>query len=172
LKRLAALAVALGIWFAPVPEALSTQAWHLFALFFTTILSVVIGAFPILTASILGIAAAVLTGTLSAAAAYSGFANPTIVLIVVAFLVAGAVVKSGLGQRLGYRAISLFGKSTLGLSYSIIAVDTLIAPAFPATPLDQVCSIRLPCRWRREQGSLQVVKIAPGWRGSSCSRGC
>jgi DASS family divalent anion:Na+ symporter len=132
MKRLAALAVALGIWFAPVPEALSTQAWHLFALFFTTILSVVIGAFPILIASILGIAAAVLTGTLSAAAAYSGFANPTIVLIVVAFLVAGAVVKSGLGQRLGYRAISLFGKSTLGLSYSIMAVDVLIAPAFPS----------------------------------------
>jgi DASS family divalent anion:Na+ symporter len=132
MKRLAALAVALGIWFAPMPGGLGGQAWHLFAIFVATILSVVIGAFPILTASILGIAAAVLTGTLSADAAYSGFANPTIVLIVVAFLVAGAVVKCGLGQRLGYRAISLFGKSTLGLSYSIIAVDTLIAPAFPS----------------------------------------
>jgi DASS family divalent anion:Na+ symporter len=132
LKRLAALAIALAIWFAPVPSGLTAQAWHLFALFVATILSVVIGAFPILTASILGIAAAVLTGTLSAESAYAGFANPTIVLIVVAFLVAGAVVKCGLGQRLGYRAISLFGKSTLGLSYSIIGVDALIAPAFPS----------------------------------------
>jgi len=42
------------------------------------------------------------------------------------------VVKSGLGQRLGYRAISLFGKSTLGLSYSIFGVDALISPAFPS----------------------------------------
>jgi DASS family divalent anion:Na+ symporter len=92
----------------------------------------VIGAFPILTASVLAIAAAVLSGTLAASDAYAGFANPTIVLIIVAFLVARAVVKSGLGERLGYRAISLFGRSTLGLSYSVFIVDALISPAFPS----------------------------------------
>jgi divalent anion:Na+ symporter, DASS family len=37
-----------------------------------------------------------------------------------------------LGQRLGYRAISLFGRSSLGLSYSIVAMDAAIAPAFPS----------------------------------------
>jgi divalent anion:Na+ symporter, DASS family len=92
----------------------------------------VIGAFPILTASVFAVAAAVLSGTLSAEDAYAGFANPTIVLIIVAFLVARAVVKCGLGERLGHRAISLFGRSTLGLSYSIFAVDAVIAPAFPS----------------------------------------
>jgi DASS family divalent anion:Na+ symporter len=126
------IGIALVIWFIPPPGNLTSQAWHLFAIFAATILSVVIGAFPILTASVLAVAAAVLTGTLPAADAYAGFANPTIILIIVAFLVARAVVKSGLGQRLGYRAISLFGRSTLGLSYSIFAVDALIAPAFPS----------------------------------------
>ena len=126
------MAVALAIWFVPPPGNLTAQAWHLFAIFAATILSVVIGAFPILTASVLAIAAAVLSGTLAADDAYAGFANPTIVLIIVAFLVARAVVKSGLGERLGYRAISLFGRSTLGLSYSIFAVDALISPAFPS----------------------------------------
>src|SRR5690242_20123926 len=130
--RVIALAIALVIWFLPPPGNLTSQAWHLFAIFAATILSVVIGAFPILTASVLAVAAAVLTGTLTADEAYDGFANPTIVLIIVAFLVARAVVKSGLGERLGYRAISLFGRSTLGLSYSIFAVDALIAPAFPS----------------------------------------
>lgn len=124
--------MALAIWFVPPPGNLTAQAWHLFAIFAATILSVVIGAFPILTASVLAIAAAVLSGTLAADDAYAGFANPTIVLIIVAFLVARAVVKSGLGERLGYRAISLFGRSTLGLSYSIFAVDALISPAFPS----------------------------------------
>jgi len=132
IARVVALAVALGIWFGPMPGALTPQAWHLFAIFAATILSVIIGAFSILTASILAIAAAVLSRTLSPEAAYAGFSNPTIVLIVVAFLVARAVVKCGLGQRLGYRAISLFGRSTLGLSYSIFAVDAIIAPAFPS----------------------------------------
>jgi DASS family divalent anion:Na+ symporter len=63
----------------------------------------------------------VLTGILPTSVAYTAFANPTIVLIIVAFLVARAVVKTGLGQRLGHRAISLFGRSTLGLSYAIYA---------------------------------------------------
>ena len=132
LARAVALGVALLIWFVPPPGNLTSQAWHLFAIFAATIFSVVIGAFPILTASVLALAAAVLSGTLSAEDGYAGFANPTIVLIIVAFLVARAVVKSGLGQRLGYRAISMFGRSTLGLSYSIFAVDALIAPAFPS----------------------------------------
>jgi DASS family divalent anion:Na+ symporter len=130
--RAVSLAVAVAIWFIPPPGSLTPQAWHLFAIFAATILSVVIGAFPILTASVLALAAAVLSGTLAAADAYAGFANPTIVLIIVAFLVARAVVKSGLGERLGYRAISLFGRSTLGLSYSVFAVDALISPAFPS----------------------------------------
>src|SRR4051794_1239956 len=132
ITRLVALAVALGLWFVPPPGGLKVQAWHLFAIFAATILSVMIGAFPILTASVLAVAAAVLSGTLSAEDAYAGFANPTIVLIIVAFLVARAVVKSGLGEPLGHRAISLFGRSTLGLSYSIFAVDAVIAPAFPS----------------------------------------
>ncbi|MGH7342036.1 MAG: DASS family sodium-coupled anion symporter [Candidatus Rokuibacteriota bacterium] len=130
--RLAMLAVAAGIWFAPYPQGLSAPAWHLFVIFATAILSVIVGAFPILTGSVLAAAAAVLSGTISPEDAYSGFGNPTILLIVIAFLVASAVVKCGLGQRLGYRAISLFGRSTLGLSYSIFVVDALIAPAFPS----------------------------------------
>ena len=130
--RLATLAVALGLWFAPVPAGLALPAWHLFALFAAAIFSVIVGALPILTAAVLATAAAVLTRTLAPADAYAGFANPTIVLIVIAFLVARAVVKCGLGQRLGYLAIRLFGRSTLGLSYSVFAVDALIAPAFPS----------------------------------------
>jgi divalent anion:Na+ symporter, DASS family len=131
-RRAVSLALALAIWFCPIPEGVTAPAWHLFAIFAAAIGSVVLGAFPILTAAILGMAAAVLTGTLAPVDAYSGFGNPTIVLIVMAFLVARAVVKCGLGQRLGYRAISLFGRSTLGLSYSVFIVDGIISPAFPS----------------------------------------
>jgi DASS family divalent anion:Na+ symporter len=120
------------MWFSPVPEGLKPEAWHLFALFVAAIAAVVIDAFPILTASVLALAAAVLTGTLAPANAYSGFANGTILLIVIAFLVARAVVKCGLGARLGHLVVSLFGRSTLGLGYSVFLVDGVIAPAFPS----------------------------------------
>jgi len=111
---------------------LTTPAWHLFALFVATIFAVVANALPVLTASLLALAAAVLTGTLAPAKAYSGFANGTILLIVVAFLVARAVVKCGLGERIGHAVVSLFGRSTLGLVYSVFVVDGVIAPAFPS----------------------------------------
>ncbi len=131
-RRAASLALAIGLWFLPVPAGLTAQSWHLFAIFIATIFAVVAGALPILTASLIGAGAAVLSGTLPPAKAWEGFANGTILLIVSAFLVARAVVKCGLGKRLGYLVVSLFGRSTLGLGYSIFILDAVIAPAFPS----------------------------------------
>jgi DASS family divalent anion:Na+ symporter len=130
--RLGTLALALGLWFSPIPAAVTPPAWHLFAIFVAAIMAVVLNALPILTASVCALAAAVLTGTLEPDRAYSGFANGTILLIVVAFLVARAFVKCGLGTRLGHAVVSVFGRSTLGLVYSIVFVDAVIAPAFPS----------------------------------------
>lgn len=130
--RAAVAALALGLWFAPAPQGLAPEAWHLFALFVAAIAAVVTGALPILTSSVLALAAAVLSGTLPATQAYSGFANGTILLIVVAFLVARSVVTCGLGERLGLLAVRIFGRSTLGLGYSLFVVDAVIAPAFPS----------------------------------------
>jgi DASS family divalent anion:Na+ symporter len=126
IPRLVVLALAIGIWIVPPPEGLTVPAWRLFAVFIAAIVSVIIGALPILTASVLALAASVLSGLLTPAQAYSGFANSTILLIVIAFLVARAVVKCGLGTRLGHLVVSWFGRSTLGLSYSIFLVDALI----------------------------------------------
>lgn len=130
--RGAVLVLGAGIWLWPVPQGLTAQAWHLFAIFAATIASVIVGAFPILTASVLAVAVAVLSRVLPPAKAYAGFANGTILLIVVAFLVARAIVKCGLGQRLGHLVVSLFGKSTLGLGYSVFFLDAVVAPAFPS----------------------------------------
>ena len=132
LARGVTLAVALGLWFAPVPEGLTPQAWHLFAIFLSAILSVILTAFPLLTAAMIALAAAVLSGTVAPAKAFSGFSNSSVLLVVVAFLVARGVVKSGLGRRLSYMVVAVFGRSTLGLAYSIFLTDAVIAPAFPS----------------------------------------
>ena len=62
LKRAAPFALALGIWFAPVPAGLTVAAWHLFAVFVAAIAAVLLGAFPLLTSTMLAVAAVVLTG--------------------------------------------------------------------------------------------------------------
>jgi divalent anion:Na+ symporter, DASS family len=130
--RLGTAALIAVLWWSPPPSALTLHVWRLFALFAGAIVSVVAGALPILTASVLAAAAAVLTGLLEPNEAYAGFANATILLIVVAFLVANAVVKCGLSARAGHWMVSRFGRSTLGLSYSIFLLDAVIAPAFPS----------------------------------------
>jgi DASS family divalent anion:Na+ symporter len=132
LARLATVVLVSALWWSPPPPALTVQAWRLFAIFAGAIVAVVAGALPILAASVFAVAAAVLTGLLEPEAAYAGFANATILLIVVAFLVANAVVKCGLSTRAGHWIVSRFGRSTLGLSYSIFLVDAVIAPAFPS----------------------------------------
>jgi DASS family divalent anion:Na+ symporter len=132
LKRAIPFAIAIGIWFTPVPAGLTAQAWHLFAIFIAAIASVLIGAFPILTDSMIAVGAVVLTGTITPAQAFSGFANTSVLLVVVAFIVAQAVVKSGLGRRISLFMVSRFGGSSLGLAYSIVLTDAAIAPAFPS----------------------------------------
>jgi len=131
-KRAVPFALTLGIWFTPVPAGLTEPAWHLFAIFTGAIVSVIVDAFPLLTAATLAVAAAVLTGTIMPAKAFAGFANASVLLVIVAFLVARAVVKSGLGRRISLAVVSAFGGSTLGLAYSIFLTDAAIAPAFPS----------------------------------------
>jgi len=132
LKRLFPFAMATAIWFWPVPAGLTPQAWHLFAIFVTAIVSVLTGVFPLLTSTTLAIGAVVLTNTVPAAKAFAGFANTSVLLVVIAFLVAQAVVKSGLGRRISLFMVTLFGRSSLGLAYSIVLTDAAIAPAFPS----------------------------------------
>jgi DASS family divalent anion:Na+ symporter len=132
LKRAAPFAIAGAIWFAPVPAGLTAPAWHLFAVFIAAIACVLLGSFPLLTASMIAVGVVVLTGTLTPAQAFSGFANTSVLLVVIAFVVAQAVVKSGLGRRISLLMVSRFGGSPLGLAYSIVLTDAVIAPAFPS----------------------------------------
>jgi DASS family divalent anion:Na+ symporter len=132
LLKAAPFALGAAIWFAPVPAGLTPGAWHLFALFAAAIAAVILGAFPLLTSALVAAAAAVLSGTLPPARAFAGFSNGSVLLVVTAFLVARSVVKSGLGRRISLLVVSLFGRSTLGLAYSIFVTDALIAPAFPS----------------------------------------
>jgi divalent anion:Na+ symporter, DASS family len=131
-KRAFPFALAISIWFAPIPAGLTAQAWHLFAIFVSAITAVLLGAFPLLTSTMLAAAAVVLSNTVSAEKAFAGFANPSVLLVVIAFLVAQAVVKSGLGRRISLFMVSQFGRSSMGLAYSIVLTDAAIAPAFPS----------------------------------------
>lgn len=127
-----AIFLGLGLWFAPVPAGLTQEAWHLFAIFAASIFAIIINALPLLTAALIAGALSTLTGTVDSGKVFAGFSNSSVLLVVVAFLVAVAVVKSGLGRRISLHVVARFGRSTLGLGYCVFITDALIAPGFPS----------------------------------------
>jgi len=72
------------------------------------------------------------THTLTLTEALSGYMNPTVWLIVSAFLFARAFSKTGLGRRVAYFFIRLIGNRTLGLGYALALADLFLAPGIPS----------------------------------------
>lgn len=126
------LLFALFLYTTPPPLGITEQAWILFTIFISTILAILFNLLPIITASVIALSISVLAKVIEPSKAYAGFSESFILLIVAAFLVSHAVHKSGLGKRLSLHIIRRFGHSTLGLGYSVIATDILLAPAFPS----------------------------------------
>jgi len=128
------------IWFViPVPDKVTPEAWHLLALFTGTIAAIIGKALPIGAVSIIAIALVAITEVTrpgkpegAIADALSGFANPLIWLIAIAVMIAVALTKTGLGTRIGYHFISLFGKKTIGVAYGLVLSELVIAPVTPS----------------------------------------
>lgn len=126
------LAIGLILWFITPPSGLDVKAWHLFAIFVATIVGLIIKPLPLGSVAILSLTIIVLTNTLTLEQSLSGFQNTTIWLIVIAFFISRGFIKTGLGTRVAYIFVRLFGKKTLGLSYSLIVSDLLLSPAMPS----------------------------------------
>ncbi|MBP2633475.1 MAG: anion transporter, partial [Firmicutes bacterium] len=88
--RNAVIVLVFGIilWFCPVPEGLKVAAWHLFAIFATTILGFILQPLPIGAIALISVTFSAFSNTLKLDEALAGFGNSTIWLIICAFLFA------------------------------------------------------------------------------------
>ncbi len=133
-KKLAiVLAIGLVLWPLPHPDVITPVAWHLFAVFAATIAGFILQPMPIGAVAFIGVTVGALLGVISVKTAISGYGNSTIWLIVCAFLLARAFIKSGLGSRIAYLIIKAIGKSSLTLGYAITLSDFVISPATPSS---------------------------------------
>ncbi|MFC6253730.1 anion permease [Secundilactobacillus hailunensis] len=133
-KFIAPLAVGIIIWLLTPfkPVGVSIAAWHMFAIFVATIIGCITQPLPIGGVAIIGFTITVLTGEVPVDTAIAGFGNTSIWLIVMAFFISRGFIKTGLGRRIAFNFVRLFGKRTLGLAYSLIGVDLVLAPATPS----------------------------------------
>ncbi|XVK32126.1 anion permease [Pectinatus haikarae] len=121
------------LWFCPSPSGLDLFAWHLFAVFAAIIMGFILQPMPIGAVAFTGVTTAVLLGVMTVKSAISGYGNSTIWLIICAFLLARAFIKSGLGKRIAFFIIKTIGKSSLTLGYAITFSDFIISPATPSS---------------------------------------
>lgn len=129
---LASLAIGVLVWFLPSPAGVPRNAWQLLAIFLSTIVGIITQPLPLGAVALLGLGAAVLTKTLTFAAAFSAFGDPIPWLIALAFFFARGFIKTGLGSRVAYAFVAAFGSSSLGLGYSLVFAEALLAPAIPS----------------------------------------
>ncbi|KAF3338051.1 dicarboxylate transporter 1 [Carex littledalei] len=133
LKPLAAsILTGVIVWFIPAPAGVARNAWQLLAIFLATIVGIITQPLPLGAVALMGLGASVLTKTLTFSAAFSAFGDPIPWLIALAFFFARGFIKTGLGNRLAYHFVSLFGSSSLGLGYSLVFSEALLAPAIPS----------------------------------------
>ncbi|MFW3527818.1 anion permease [Staphylococcus caprae] len=133
-KFILPIVVGLIIWaLTPFkPDALNDQAWYMFAIFVATIIACITQPMTIGAVSIIGFTIMVLVGIMDTKSAVQGFGNSSIWLIAMAFFISRGFVKTGLGRRIALQFVKLFGKKTLGLAYSLVGVDLILAPATPS----------------------------------------
>ncbi len=137
------------LWLVPAPHGLSDAAWHCFAVFAATIVSFLIRPMPMGPMVLLALIVLTATGTLAeiptepyhsmpdrnkAAFVYAlhGFADSTAWLCVAAFLIAGAVIRTGFGRRIALTMISRLGRTTLGLGYAAAGAELILGPFVPS----------------------------------------
>jgi DASS family divalent anion:Na+ symporter len=129
---LSVLTLGLVLWMLPVPAGLTPQAWHLFSIFVTTVVALIVQPLPVGAISVLVIVTCVSTHTLTIEKALGAYSNKIIWLIFAAICVARGFINTGLGNRIAYMFINSLGKSTLGLSYGLISTELLLAPFVPS----------------------------------------
>lgn len=126
-------------WQLPAPGALSQAAFHTAIVFIATIAAIVANVMSTGAIAIIAMAAYCIlrpAGEASAALAVNNalanFNNALIWLIVIAFMIARAFSKTGLGRRIALLLLSRFGQSSLRVAYCLGLADFLIAPATPS----------------------------------------
>lgn len=135
---LIAIAIGLGIWLLPQPTEVSDQGWLMLAMFIGTIAAIIGKAMPLGALSIIAVALVAASHVTSdnpgiaIKDALSSYSSPLIWLIAVAVMISRGLTKTGLGARISYYSISLFGKRTLGIGYCLALSELILAPVTPS----------------------------------------
>ncbi len=116
----------------PRPEAVKPEGWRLLGIFLATVTGLIIQPIPGGALVLLAITLAAIMGGLGIGQALTGYADTSVWLVVAAFMIARALINTGLARRIALMFVRWFGKSTLGVSYSLALSDVVLASIIPS----------------------------------------
>lgn len=131
------VAVGLTIWAVDGvlgwrPEHVAPEGWRLLAIFLATIVAFILRPLPGGAVVLLALLTSMVTGTLTPELALGGYADPTVWLVLAAYMISRAVIQTGLARRIALHFIRWLGSRTLGLAYALVATDTVLAGVIPS----------------------------------------
>ena len=121
------LALGAAIWLLP-RGGFDARSWGLLCLFAATVCALITRPIAAGALMITTIAAGALLRLFTIQDGLSGYGNVTVWLILAAFLFARGLVVTRLGERIAYGIVKRVGGSPLGLGYSIVLADLVMAP--------------------------------------------
>lgn len=131
-KLLICVLLAALVWQFDHAMNMPTRAWHIFSVFLAVILSFILRPYPMGFCVLIGLISLVILQSLTINEALSGFADPTVWLVVVAFLLAQAVINTGFGKRLATLLVVRLGKTVRGLAYAFCGSEFLLGSVMPS----------------------------------------
>src|SRR4051812_8938937 len=132
LKWLVVVGCGFLIAMIPRPEGVTPETWTLLAVFIATIVGSILQPLTGSAIVLLGVMATVVFGALKPFDALKGYADPVVWIVLAAFFLSVAVIKTGLGRRIALLFIRALGRSTFGLSYALIGTDFVLASVVPS----------------------------------------
>ncbi len=132
LKWLVVVGCGLLIAIIPRPEGVTRETWTLLTVFIATIVGSILQPLTGSAIVLLGVMATVVFGALKPFDALKGYADPVVWIVLAAFFLSIAVIKTGLGRRIALLFIRAIGKSTYGLGYALVGTDFVLASVVPS----------------------------------------
>lgn len=117
----------------PPPEGVTREAWTLLAVFIATIVGSIVQPLTGAAIVLLGVVALALFRALPIEKALSGYADKYVWLVLAAFFISRAMIKTGLGHRIALIFVRRIGRKTLGLGYALVFTDFILASFIPST---------------------------------------
>jgi len=120
------------VYVIPKPAAVKPEGWRLTGIFLATITGSIMEPLPAGALVLMAVTLAGMFGGLTMAQALGGYADPSVWLVMAAFLISRALIQTGLARRIALFFVRMFGKTSLGVAYSLAASDMVLAGMIPS----------------------------------------